>query len=71
MTDEQPVASEATAAKDPDEWVTGDEPVTGAQASYLSTLAREAGEEINPAGLTKAQASQEIDRLQAQTGRGA
>jgi hypothetical protein len=52
-----------------DEWVTGDEPMTGPQQSYLETLAREAGEEV-PADLTKAQASEMIDRLQGQTGRG-
>lgn len=59
-----------TAVKDPEEWVTGDEPMTGAQRSYLDTLAREAGEEI-PATLTKAEASEHIDRLQQATGRGA
>jgi hypothetical protein len=58
-----------TAAKDPSDWVTGDEPMTGAQRSYLDTLAREAGEEI-PANLTKAEASEQIDRLQQKTGRG-
>jgi hypothetical protein len=56
-------------AKDPDEWVTGDEPLTGPQASYLSTLAQEAGEEV-PEGLTKAEASRKIEELQARTGRG-
>ena len=56
--------------KDPDNWVTGDEPMTGAQRSYLETLAREAGEEVRE-GLTKAQASEEIERLQRVTGRGA
>jgi Protein of unknown function (DUF3072) len=55
--------------KDPDEWTTGDEPMTGAQASYLETLAREAGEPVDES-LTKAQASQRIDELQARTGRG-
>jgi hypothetical protein len=59
-----------TAVKDPEEWVTGDEPMTGAQRSYLDTLAREAGEQI-PADLTKAEASEHIDRLQQATGRGA
>ncbi|MCK6079824.1 DUF3072 domain-containing protein [Microbacterium sp. EYE_5] len=59
-----------TAVKDPEQWVTGDEPMTGAQRSYLDTLAREAGEQI-PADLTKAQASEHIDRLQQATGRGA
>jgi hypothetical protein len=55
--------------KDPADWVTGDEPMTGPQASYLATLAREAGEEV-PDGLTKGQASEMIDRLQERTGRG-
>ncbi len=59
-----------TAVKDPEQWVTGDEPMTGAQRSYLDTLAREAGEEI-PANITKAEASEHIDRLQQATGRGA
>jgi DUF3072 family protein len=58
-----------TTEKDPSEWVTGDEPMTGAQRSYLDTLAREAGEQL-PADLTKAEASLHIDRLQASTGRG-
>lgn len=58
------------AAKDPSQWVTGDEPMTAAQRSYLDTLAREAGEEIS-ADLTKAEASEHIERLQQKTGRGA
>jgi hypothetical protein len=56
-------------AKDPDDWVTGDEPMTGPQQSYLSTLAQEAGEEL-PDDLTKAEASRKIDELQERTGRG-
>jgi hypothetical protein len=59
-----------TTAKDPEDWTTGDEPMTGAQRSYLETLAREAGEEV-PDALTKADASQRIDELQDRTGRGA
>ena len=55
--------------KDPDNWTTGDEKMTGAQASYLKTLSEEAGEEFDP-GLTKADASRRIDELQAKTGRG-
>lgn len=55
--------------KDPNEWKTGDEPITGAQRSYLNTLADEAGEEINE-NLTKAEASKKIDELQQKTGRG-
>ena len=58
------------ASKDPSDWVTGDEPMTAPQKSYLDTLAREAGEEL-PADLTKAEASEHIDRLQQKTGRGA
>jgi DUF3072 family protein len=53
-----------------EDWVTGDEPMTGPQESYLHTLAQEAGEEV-PAGLTKAQASERIEALQEKTGRGA
>jgi hypothetical protein len=59
-----------SAEKNPQEWVTGDEPMTGPQRSYLDTLAREAGEELS-ADLTKAEASENIDRLQQKTGRGA
>jgi hypothetical protein len=58
-----------SASKDPSDWVTGDEPMTGPQKSYLDTLAREAGEELS-ADLTKAEASEHIDRLQQKTGRG-
>ena len=59
-----------TTEKDPEEWVTGDEPMTGAQRSYLDTLAREAGETLST-DLTKAEASEHIERLQSSTGRGA
>lgn len=55
--------------KDPDDWKTGDEPMTGAQESYLKTLSDQAGEPLDPS-LTKAQASQRIDELQDRTGRG-
>jgi len=57
------------AIKDPDEWKTGDEPMTGAQQSYLQTLSDEAGEETDE-NLTKAEASKRIDELQQKTGRG-
>jgi hypothetical protein len=63
------VDPENAAVKNPEQWLTGDEPMTAAQRSYLDTLAREAGEEV-PANLTKAQASEEIERLQKKTGRG-
>jgi hypothetical protein len=62
-------AVERNPAKDPEEWVTGDEPMTGPQASYLETLAREAGEDVDEE-LTKAEASRRIDELQDRTGRG-
>ena len=55
--------------KDPDEWKTGDEEMTGAQRSYLQTLADEAGEEFD-LNLTKAEASKRIEELQQKTGRG-
>ncbi|ROU03605.1 DUF3072 domain-containing protein [Histidinibacterium lentulum] len=57
------------ADKPVDKWVTGDEPMTGAQASYLETLCEEAGEPFEP-DLTKAEASRRIDALQERTGRG-
>ena len=56
--------------KDPDEWATGDEPMTGAQKSYLKTLSDEVGEPADET-LTKAEASKRIDELQEKTGRGA
>lgn len=57
-----------TAIKDPEDWVTGDEPMTGAQDSYVHTLSREAGEEV-PDEMTKAEASEKIEELQEKTGR--
>jgi hypothetical protein len=55
--------------KDPEDWTTGDEPMTGPQRSYLQTLCREAKEDFDE-NLTKAEASKRIDELQAKTGRG-
>jgi len=71
MTDKQTqaTAEQSNMQKDPDRWVTGDEPMTGAQRSYLHTLAEEAGEEVDNE-LTKAEASKKIDQLQEKTGRG-
>ena len=60
---------EQTPEKDPADWVTGDEPMTSSQASYLQTLCQEAGEEFD-ASLSKAAASRRIDELQGRTGRG-
>lgn len=72
MTDKatQERADESNMIKDPDKWVTGDQPMTGAQRSYLHTLAEEAGEEIGDDERTKAEASKMIDDLQEKTGRG-
>jgi len=58
----------SNAEKDPEDWVTGDEPMTGAQASYLKTLSEEAGETFDES-LTKAQASERIDALKAKSPR--
>lgn len=70
MSEEAQQAPNETAEKDTSEWVTGDEPMTGPQRSYLHTLAQEAGQEV-PEDLTKAAASDMIDELQKTTGRGA
>ena len=65
VPDDQP----SNAIKNPDGWTTGDETMTGAQASYLQTLYHEAGEKSDPS-LTKAEASKRINELQERTGRG-
>jgi hypothetical protein len=67
MTQHDPPGT--TPEKDPDDWTTGDEPMTGPQSSYLETLSREAGEEFDP-NLTKAEASKRIEELQEETARG-
>ena len=67
MADQVP--DQQSAAKDPDEWVTGGESMTSPQASYVKTLCQEAGVPFEPA-LSKAQASKLIDELQLKTGRG-
>jgi hypothetical protein len=61
MSESQPQADHTT-EKDPSDWVTGDEPATGAQRSYLETLTRATDEQV-PEDLTKAEASQKIDEL--------
>lgn len=68
-TEEQEAPQKSNTVKDPDEWTTGAEPMTGAQQSYLKTLSDEAGEELDE-NLTKAEASKKIDELQHKTGRG-
>ena len=62
-------ANDTNAVKNPDNWTTGEEEMTGAQRSYLTTLSQEAGEEVGD-DLTKAEASKKIDELQQKTGRG-
>ena len=62
-------AEPSNAIKDPNEWTTGGETMTGAQASYLKTLCEEAGVEFNDK-LSKADASKRIDELRNNTGRG-
>ena len=68
MADQQELRG-SNLEKDPGEWKTGDEPMTGAQASYLKTLSDQANEAFDEA-LTKAEASRRIDELQQRTGRG-
>ena len=64
-----PSSQDRGTIKEPEEWTTGDEPMTGAQDSYVHTLAREAGEVV-PTEMTKAEASEKIEELQEKTGRG-
>jgi hypothetical protein len=72
MTDVTLPAESQNPVKDPEDWTTGDEPMTGPQASYLQTLLQQAGREADfDPTWTKAQASQHIDALQQETGRGA
>jgi hypothetical protein len=63
-------ATNSNMVKDPANWTTGEEPMTGAQKSYLSTLSEEAGVQFDES-LNKADASKRIDELQHKTGRGA
>ena len=71
MTDKrvQQMADQSNTEKNPEDWTTGDEPMTGAQRSYLKTLSEEAKVQFDE-NLTKAQASMRIDELQRTTGRG-
>lgn len=62
-------AAQGNLQRDPDDWKTGDEPMTAAQQSYLNTLASEAGEDVSD-DLTKAEAAKKIESLQEKTGRG-
>ena len=69
MNTKKQVHSTGNRLKDPDKWKTGGEPMTGAQDSYLHTLADEAGEAVED-DLTKAEAAKKIEELQQKTGRG-
>ena len=63
------VDSKSNTEKNPDDWVSGDEPMTGAQASYLKTLSEQAQElAAFDEKLTKAEASKLIDRLREKIG---
>lgn len=68
MSDTQPDNTQ----KDPKDWVSGDDPMTGAQASYLKTLAEQAHkpDPTETKELTKAEASELIDALRDKTGLG-
>ncbi len=67
MVDQDAVTSNPE--KDPSDWVTGDEPATGPQQSYLTTLAQQAGEQVDLEGLSKAEASEKIEELKETSGR--
>lgn len=54
--------------KDPKDWVSGDDPMTGAQESYLKTLAEQAREKPHENELTKAEASELIDKMRQKAG---
>ena len=60
--------AQAGLQRDPDEWKTGDEPMTAAQRSYLETLASETNEAVDD-NLTKAEASKRIDELRQRSPR--
>ena len=66
--DEMADRDDSNLVKDPEDWTTGDEEMTDAQASYLKTLCEEANEEFDPK-LTKAEASERIDALREKTGK--
>ena len=69
MADTRTDQRQDSTVRNPDDWKTGDEPMTKAQRSYLETLATEAGEEPPGEELTKAEASKRIDELRKRTGR--
>lgn len=68
-TDNPKTSTASNTEKNPDDWVTGDEPMTGAQASYLKTLTEQAHEpDAFKDDLTKAEASKRIDALRPKAG---
>jgi len=66
--DKSSVEPTAQPKKDPDDWVSGDDPMTPSQASYLKTLCEQAGDETFEENLTKAEASKKIDALKEELG---
>ena len=70
MADENPKSHPTdNAQKDPDNWVSGEDPMTGAQASYLKTLSEQADDpEAFDDTISKAEASKRIDALKAKLG---
>ena len=68
MSNKRDDVVDESAIKNPDDWKTGDEPITAAQRSYLETLATQAGEDVDTGDLTKAEASKRIDELRKKTG---
>jgi len=68
MADQRHTDTTQALQKDPDDWKTGDEPMTAAQRSYLETLAQDTGERVDEA-LTKAEASKLIDQLRERSPR--
>jgi DUF3072 family protein len=68
MTTQNESQQNAGLKKDPDDWKTGDEPMTASQRSYLDTLAQDTGETVDE-HLTKAEASKRIDELRERSPR--
>jgi hypothetical protein len=59
-------APNSNTEKEPDDWVSGGDPMTGAQASYLKTLSEECDAPASfETNLTKAEASKRTDALKS------
>lgn len=67
--DNPKTSTRSNTEKDPNDWVSGDEPMTGAQASYLKTLRQQARRSRDfHEHLTKAEASKMIDEMRPAAG---